>query len=309
MAAHCHHRLVVLLIAACAVLSSSFQLKQTNINIAIRGTHATSTTTSNRVSSTKLQSVVASTIVTALDTVWKTQPYTVAALVCGFKASAADIVAQKRQLKMIDADNAELLQLQTQTDVDNAELLQLQTQTGTKATATMTTTATATAIATTATATVTATPIDLQRNLSFILYGSIYQGAAQEFIYNHLYPVWFGSGNTISIALTKVCFDLLVQTTTITLPIAYLTKALIYQYSFEEALRRYGDDISNHGLLKKYFLLWGPVNILTFTVVPEHLRLTWIALVSFFWLIILSSISSKAEECVLEDAQTCTNEL
>jgi hypothetical protein len=289
MAAHCHHRLVVLLIAACAVLSSSFQLKPTSFNIAIRGTHSTST----RQTTTKLQSVFASTVVTALDTVWKTQPYTVAALVCGFKASAADFVAQKRQLKMRDDADADAVQLQLQ---------QQQTQTGTEATVTTTAvSATVTAIATTA----TATPIDMQRNLSFILYGGIYQGVAQEFIYNHLYPVWFGSGNTISIALIKVCFDLLVQTTTITLPIAYLTKALIYRYSFKEAFRRYGDDIINHGLLSKYFLLWGPVNILTFTVVPEHLRLTWIAMVSFFWLIILSSISSKAEECALEDALTC----
>jgi protein Mpv17 len=147
----------------------------------------------------------------------------------------------------------------------------------------------------------------------------MYQGMTQEFVYNHLYPVWFGTATSISVVLAKVLFDLLVQTTLVTLPIAYLTKSVIYRYSIREALRRYMDDIRNHGLLKKYYLLWGPVQMLTFSVVPEHLRVTFIACVSFFWLIILSSIASKKpvtestteasdeviEECALEDGLTC----
>ena len=59
-------------------------------------------------------------------------------------------------------------------------------------------------------------------------------------------------------------------------------------------MQRYWDDIRNHGLLKKYFLLWGPVQCVTFSVVPERYRVTFIACVSFFWLIILSTIASKA---------------
>jgi hypothetical protein len=86
--------------------------------------------------------------------------------------------------------------------------------------------------------------------------------------------------------------------------------SLIYRYGPGEALRRYFDDIKNHGLLKKYVTLWGPVQCLTFSVIPEHFRVSFIAVVSFFWLIILSSITSKAdtanaEECSLLDGQTC----
>lgn len=152
--------------------------------------------------------------------------------------------------------------------------------------------------------------LDFQRNIAFLLYGAVYQGMAQEFIYNHLYPVWFGTGTTMRIVLIKVSFDLFIQTTLITLPIAYLTKSLIYRYSFKEGIRRYFDDIKNHGLLTKYFVLWGPVQCLTFSVVPEHLRVTFIAFVSFFWLIILSTIASRTltkpnEECLLADGQTC----
>lgn len=130
---------------------------------------------------------------------------------------------------------------------------------------------------------------------------------AQEFVYNHLYPKWFGYGTSPVVVLTKVLFDLLIQTTLVTLPIAYLTKAVIYRYSFREAMRRYVDDIVRHGLLTKYFFLWGPVQCLTFSIVPEHLRVTFIALVSFFWLIVLSTIASRTPdtECSLEDGLTC----
>jgi len=99
--------------------------------------------------------------------------------------------------------------------------------------------------------------MEWKRNAAFIVYGSLYQGVTQEFVYNHLYPVWFGTATSIPVVISKVLFDLLVQTTVVTLPVAYLTKSIIYRYSFREAIRRYVDDIKNHGLLKKYFLLWG----------------------------------------------------
>jgi protein Mpv17 len=160
--------------------------------------------------------------------------------------------------------------------------------------------------------------------VAYLLYGSLYQGVAQEYIYNHLYPVWFGAGNNIQTVFSKVAFDVTIQTCFVTLPIAYLAKASIFQYSAGEAFRRYWDDIRNHGLLKKYISLWAPVNSLTFSVIPVHYRVSFIAFVSFFWLIILSSIASRQriptevnedadavevtlqqEECVMSDGLTC----
>lgn len=249
-------------------------------------------------------SLAVTTALSALDAFWQTSPYTAAALICGTKASAADMIAQKRDLRKREEKEREQQQQQ------NAVV--------------------AAANATAAAAAVVYDPdlsattqkmkkkTDWKRNIAFILYGSLYQGCAQEFIYNHLYPVWFGSATSVPVVLTKVFFDLLIQTTTVTLPIAYLTKSLIYRYSFKEAMRRYVDDINNHGLLKKYFLLWGPVQCITFGIVPEHYRVTFVAFVSFFWLIILSTIASKtpspgdpanadalAAECKLEDGLTC----
>ena len=243
-------------------------------------------------------SLAVTTALSALDTFWQTSPYTAAALICGTKASAADMIAQKRDLRKREEKKREQEAVvaaanSTAAVVYNPDLSTTTTEKSKKTT-------------------------DWKRNIAFVMYGSLYQGCAQEFIYNHLYPVWFGSATSVTVVLTKVLFDLLIQTTTVTLPIAYLTKSLIYRYSFKEAMRRYVDDIKNHGLLKKYFLLWGPVQCITFGIVPEHYRVTFVAFVSFFWLIILSTIASKtpspgdqatadalAAECKLEDGLTC----
>lgn len=256
-------------------------------------------------STTGLQSTTAA-ILTTLDSFWQTSPYAAAAIVCGFKASAADMVAQKRDYrkraeKEMKAAEEELSTLTSQTEEDPGATIYNPNLSEDGASAVSVTTL--------------GKGADLKRNAAFLFYGSLYQGVAQEHIYNHLYPVWFGTGTSAAVVLTKVLFDLLVQTTLVTLPIAYITKSIIYRYSFKEAMRRYLDDIRNHGLLKKYYLLWGPVQCITFSIVPEHWRVTFIAAVSFFWLIILSTIASKSkpitfsrpseEECSLEDGLTC----
>jgi len=287
----------------------------------------------------------------AIDTFWQTSPYTAAAIVCGVKASAADLVVQNNQLNN-DNDDAEQpkdrngessttatnlevtiveeseTQQQTQplqekrvllynpnfdeeeeatVELDNPELdVKQRKETVMLYDPNLTNEDEQVAVVAQ-----DQQKLDLLRTFAFLMYGSVYQGACQEFIYNHLYPAWFGDGTEVSVVLTKVIFDCLIQTTLVTLPVAYLTKALIYRYSFEEAFRRYISDIQEHGLLIKYYSLWFPVNCLTFSVIPEHYRVTWIALVSFFWLMILSSISSKQDlvdnenECTLIDAQTC----
>ena len=58
---------------------------------------------------------------------------------------------------------------------------------------------------------------------------------------------------------------------------------------------KYIHDIQHQALLQKAFAIWGPVQCLTLSVIPEHYRVTFIALVSFFWLILLSPIISKLQ--------------
>jgi hypothetical protein len=60
-----------------------------------------------------------------------------------------------------------------------------------------------------------------------------------------------------------------------------------------DALSRYVSD-AKKDLLWKYWLIWTPTQCLTFSVVPVHLRIAFIASVSFFWFILLSTISNRA---------------
>lgn len=135
---------------------------------------------------------------------------------------------------------------------------------------------------------------NLRRNFAFLFYGGAYQGMFQEFLYNTVFPVLFGEGGGAVMAVSKVSFDMLVITPFLCLPVAYVIKALVFQETVVDGIGRYLNDVKNNKLLFKYWMIWIPVQSLTFTIIPIHYRITFIALFSFFWLILLSTISSKS---------------
>jgi hypothetical protein len=140
--------------------------------------------------------------------------------------------------------------------------------------------------------------LDMRRNIGFLIYGSLYQGISHEYIFNHLYPAWFGTGTSLEEVAIKVAFNLFLQTTLVTLPIFYLLQAGMVGDSCQTALVKYKHDIVRKELWQKCWLLWGPTMCVTFSVVPEHWRVTFVAVVSFFWLILLSSISGSKQVVV-----------
>ena len=126
------------------------------------------------------------TVGKAIDTLWRKYPFLAAGFTCGLKASLADIVAQKRQMAMNDASQTTEPSSSEETSTSSAKQLQQKSA-------------------------AVGTKFDLRRNVAFTVYGALYQGMAQEFIYNHMYSIWFGSGTSITTVLSKVLFDLLVQ--------------------------------------------------------------------------------------------------
>ena len=73
-----------------------------------------------------------------------------------------------------------------------------------------------------------------------------------------------------------------------------VSQALAFGYGARLALRRYLAD-ARRDLLAKYWALWTPVQCLTFGVVPPQWRIAFVAAVSFFWLIVLSSIAARSD--------------
>ena len=134
------------------------------------------------------------------------------------------------------------------------------------------------------------TPVtfQLKRNLAFLLYGGLYQGLGFELIYNVWFQQWFGD----SVAM-KVFASLFILTPCVTLPLSYLFQALFSQDSFHNAMQQYKRDVTEKALLTKCWLVWIPLEVLCFSVVPPHYRISFMAVFSFFWMILFSSISSR----------------
>lgn len=244
------------------------------------GSQTSPTTTSS--SPTALQAF--STALSEISTFYESFPFASACITCGIKASAADIVAQQAEAvqervgDVYDEDEekehsvAFLVMQQQQHDSSSFNIkIHLDTTT-------------------TKTNSDGLLQIEARRNFSFIIYGGLYQGIAQHIIFNELFPLIFGEGTTVA---SKVLFDSLCISPFICLPVAYLVKSVVFQFTVQEAFERYKQDIFENGLLFKYWSLWVPAQCFTFGVVSQHLRIAFIASVSFFWLIVFSSVSSQ----------------
>lgn len=185
-------------------------------------------------------------------------PFVAAFITCGIKASAADLLAQRRE-------NAALANSSTTASLGKRRM------------------ASASAVS------VARLP-DVKRNLAFLIYGGAYQGVAQEYIFNHVFQQIFSSD--LLGVICKVLSDVLFVGPLVNLPIAYLSKSFVFRYHqpLKRGIANYASDIRDKHLLKKYWTVWAPTQCLTFGVVPQHLRIAFISLISFFWLIALSKI-------------------
>lgn len=207
-------------------------------------------------------SALQSSVLNEIDSFYQTFPYASAFLTCGIKASAADIVAQQTEAQEEQGDGTPSSAVLMPTAADGVE---------------------------------EGLQIDARRNLSFVMYGGLYQGIAQYIIYNSIFPQLFGDGTDIATVALKVAFDNAFVSPLVCLPVAYLVKSVVFQFSLDEARDRYISDVQD-GLIFKYWTFWIPAQSLTFSVVPAHLRIAFVAAVSFFWLVVFSSISSNTND-------------
>jgi len=133
--------------------------------------------------------------------------------------------------------------------------------------------------------------VDWKRSLVFILYGGFYQGMVLEFIYNHVLPL-FGTGTDMKTVASKVVADMGFISPLVTIPTAYVIKGFLIGNTFVQSLANYVDDVVNKGLVFKNWMIFVPVQCITFSIIPEHFRVSFVACISFFWMILLSSILS-----------------
>lgn len=143
------------------------------------------------------------------------------------------------------------------------------------------------------------------RNLAYVLYGGIFVGLMSHLEYSYVFPFIFGNEKTMAITIEKVFFDNLIAAPLMWLPPAYFIKAWIYGSTGEkdfgpmtmlqEGWEKYVTDVKDNSLLLKYWSIWFPAQSVSFSVVPDHLRVAFMASISFFWFILFSSVSSKGD--------------
>jgi protein Mpv17 len=232
-----------------------------------------------------------------IDNFFQSQPYLSAFVTCSVKATAADVLAQVRENGDGASSTPSTAPSSNTNRSDGAGPVFL-TYSKTEAT--------------------TKEPralvlpkghdLDWQRTSAFLFYGGLYQGLFQEFLYAGLFPAWFPSSDWQSV-VSQVLLDMSFFSVCLCLPVAY-----IFKYSFmmneatapgstlvnweivRTALRKYKSDVQERGLLFKYWGIWIPVQTLNFSVIPTHFRVAFVAVVSFFWMFVLSTTSAQGDE-------------
>ena len=76
---------------------------------------------------------------------------------------------------------------------------------------------------------------------------------------------------------------------------AYIAQVVVYQTLKRKAIGKYLTDVQEHGLLTTYWSLWIPMSIINFSIVLLHFCVAFVAVMSFFSMIILSIVANRKE--------------
>ena len=134
-----------------------------------------------------------------------------------------------------------------------------------------------------------------RRTLAFSLFGATYLGAFAQFKYATLYTALFGAAKTAPVIAFKLLADMLISAPLIYFPIYYLFKGAIFGSGCRTELSKY---FSPHGfsMLRKYWVVWLPSLTVMWTLIPQHLRVAFLCLISLVWQVALSTLSYLPEK-------------
>lgn len=131
--------------------------------------------------------------------------------------------------------------------------------------------------------------VERRRTLAFCSFNMLYIGAFGWYKYNHLYNAIFGTAKTLPVIAAKVTTDLGAGAPLIYFPAYFIIKGLFAGHGPLHSLR----ELSAQGwsLLRRYWAVWFPVEILMWMVVPAHLRVAFLCSVSLVWQVALSTMT------------------
>lgn len=146
--------------------------------------------------------------------------------------------------------------------------------------------------------------IDWGRHAVFCTFGFAYLGAFQYYLYNVKFTQWckpltaaFGHAGTAPI---KVLIDQGIHHPLLYFPTFFSMKAVVGGKPLSSAVDKYQAEIWDS--LKALWTVWVPAQLINFAFVPRHLRIPYVAAVSFGWTVILSVMQGKFDAALQSKA-------
>lgn len=142
--------------------------------------------------------------------------------------------------------------------------------------------------------------IDWRRHAMFCSFGFAYLGIWQYYLYNRLFAVWCApltkAVGHIGAAPIKTLIDQGLHHPFVYFPAFYLCKGAVEGRPVSVSLQKYWEDLWPN--LKALWMVWVPAQLFNFGMVPMHLRIPFVAAVSFVWTVIISNMRGSLEDHV-----------
>ncbi|GAB4824103.1 hypothetical protein N2152v2_011149 [Parachlorella kessleri] len=137
--------------------------------------------------------------------------------------------------------------------------------------------------------------IDWTRHAVFVTFGFAYLGGFQYYLYNVKFTQWCGAitqtfGHRAT-APIKTAIDQFIHHPLLYFPTFFAMKAVVSGKPLSTAADKYRAEIWDS--LKALWSVWVPAQLVNFAFVPRHLRVPYVAAVSFGWTVILSVMQGK----------------
>lgn len=123
--------------------------------------------------------------------------------------------------------------------------------------------------------------LDKPRMLSAGLFGGLWQGCGQYFVYNVAFTSLIRAGTCTKTVLKKLAADCFIHTPFMWLPVNLSMYEMIKNGSLNRVPDRWRSEVIP--TMKVYCMVWPGVNFLNFMFVPIELRMTVIFFASIFW--------------------------
>lgn len=132
--------------------------------------------------------------------------------------------------------------------------------------------------------------VDWRRHGMFLMFGFGYLGCWQYYLYNNLFVKWCKPITAVvghvGSAPVKTFIDQCIHHPLLYFPCFYALKGMVEGRPMTESINDYREHLWEN--CKALWMIWVPAQMVNFTVVPLHLRIPFVAGVSFAWTVVIS---------------------